>query len=77
MRKKLFQEKELALVAKRFREKSGLSMSEIARLLQVSRSVIFNAENAPEKSLIKIRIRIIELTGEKKVEGPFYVIRTI
>jgi predicted transcriptional regulator len=75
MRENLFQEKDLAALAKKCREESGYSMAEIARFLQVSRSVIFNAENVPEKSLIKTRIRIIELTGKKKVAGPLYFVR--
>lgn len=74
---KLYREQELASIAKEARIKTGKTMAEVSRMLQVSRSVIFNAENRPSKSLTKLRIRMIEELGTGSVKGPFFRIEWI
>lgn len=72
MEKEWFREEELAPLAKAARERSGKTMAQVARMLKVSRSVIYNAENLPEKSLTKIRCRMVEELSERALEGPFF-----
>jgi hypothetical protein len=72
MEKEWFRENELAMLAKAAREKSGKTMAEVARMLKVSRSVIYNAENVPKRSLTKVRCQMIERLTERSLEGPFF-----
>lgn len=65
-------ETELAHLAKKFREASGNSRAEAARELGVSHTALTNAEEDPERSLTKLRIRIIEAYSPHKVVGPRY-----
>jgi len=68
-------EKELANLAKQFREASGKSKAEVARQLRVSAPSVFNAEERPELSLTGLRIRIIERCSPFKVTGPVFQLK--
>ena len=59
-KKQLYPEKELAALAKQFRMAAGRNRAEAARELDVSRPSLIHAEDFPEKSFIKLRIRMIE-----------------
>ena len=74
LRQQLFSEKELAALAKKFREQSGKNKSEVARELGVHRATVSAAEERPELSLTKLRLRIIETYSSFKVEGPLYLL---
>ena len=69
---KVFAEKELAAVAKKFRVAAGKNQSQAARELGVARPSLIHAEDYPEKSFIKLRKRMIEKYSTYKVAGPFY-----
>lgn len=69
---KLFNESDLAELAKAVRMKSGRTKADLARELRVARSSIQLAEEDPEQSLTKLRIRIIEACSAYKVSGPGY-----
>ena len=71
-REKLLNEKELAALAKQFREASGKNRAEAARELGVSRVSIHRAEEEPEESLFKLRKRIIEKYSPFEVIGPVF-----
>jgi DNA-binding XRE family transcriptional regulator len=73
--KKLFSESELAAVAKRCRLKSGKKKSEAAEDLGVTRPTMQLAEENPEQSLTRLRIRIIEKYSSYKVVGPVYLLQ--
>jgi DNA-binding XRE family transcriptional regulator len=68
-------EQDLAVLAKRFRKQTKKSQAQTAREMQVSRVSIFNAEENPSQSLLKLRIRMIEMYSPYKLEGPFYVLK--
>jgi DNA-binding XRE family transcriptional regulator len=74
-KERLVQEKELAELAKRFREEAGKSKAEAARELQVAAPSIFSAEEEPEMSLTKLRIRIIETYSPYMVTGPLFLLK--
>jgi DNA-binding XRE family transcriptional regulator len=63
---------ELAALAKHLRVKSGKTKAEISRALGASRPSVQQAEENPEQSLTKLRIRIIEICSPNKVRGPVY-----
>jgi DNA-binding XRE family transcriptional regulator len=65
-------EPELAKLAKQFRLQSGESKADAAREFGVARSTIQLAEENPEQSLTKLRIRLIERYSKRRVAGPFY-----
>jgi len=71
-KKQLYAERELAALAKNFRVASGRNRAEAARELGVSRPSLIHAEDFPEKTFIKLRIRIIEKYSGYKVVGPAY-----
>jgi DNA-binding XRE family transcriptional regulator len=68
----MFTEEELATVAKGIRTAAGKNRSQAARELGVARPSLIHAEDHPEKTLIKLRIRIIEKYSPHRVTGPFY-----
>jgi DNA-binding XRE family transcriptional regulator len=74
MKPKKVTEQELAATAKASRKAAGKSKAEIARELDVAPPTVFNAEENPELSLTKLRIRIIETYSPYKVTGPFYML---
>lgn len=65
-------DEDLARLAKEFRTKAGVTKSEAARQLGVVKGTIHQAEECPDVSLAKIRIRIIEKYSPFKVTGRFY-----
>lgn len=65
-------ESELAALAKKVREATGKRKINVARELGVAPPAIFNAEEKPELSLHKLRIRMIETYSKYKVVGPVY-----
>ena len=65
-------EAKLAALAKYYRQASGKSQLDAARELRVSKPAIAMAENNPEKSLSKLRKRLIERYSPFKVVGPAY-----
>ena len=74
--KKLLSEKDLAMLAKRFREEAGKTRAEAAREMDVSHVSIHRAEENPEESLTQLRTRMIETYSPFKVKGPvFYLER--
>lgn len=75
MPKQLHSETELAALAKHFRIKSGKSKADISRELKASRPSVQQAEENPEQSLTKLRIRIIEHCSPYRVTGPVYLLK--
>lgn len=67
-------ETELAALAKKFREDSGKSRADAARDMGVKHPSIFHAEESPEKSYLRLRLRMIEAYSSYKVIGPVYLL---
>jgi DNA-binding XRE family transcriptional regulator len=73
MAKKTFlAESALAALAKKTRKASGKRKAQVARELGVSPPSLHSAEERPEMSLHKLRIRMIEAYSSYKVVGPVY-----
>jgi DNA-binding XRE family transcriptional regulator len=70
--KKLLTEIDLAALAKRFRKQAGKTRAEAGRELKVSHVSIHRAEENPEISLLKLRMRMIEAYSPFKVVGPVF-----
>jgi DNA-binding XRE family transcriptional regulator len=70
--KRLFREIELAALAKKFRQESGKKKARLARELGVTRPTMQDAEERPERSLTKLRCRIIEVCSPFQVQGPVF-----
>lgn len=70
----LITEPDLAALAKQLRLAAGKTRTEAARELGVARPTIAHAEDEPERSLTKIRIRIIEVYSTMRVSGPLFKI---
>jgi len=68
------EEHELAGLAKKFRQAAGKSKADVARELGVAAPTIFGAEEQPDMSLTKLRIRMIEAYSSFKVVGPVFVL---
>jgi DNA-binding XRE family transcriptional regulator len=69
---KLLTEKDLTKLAKQFRELAHKSRAQAGRELGVSHVSIYRAEENPNESLTKLRIRIIEAYSTLKVVGPVF-----
>lgn len=69
------EEKDLAALAKKLRIAAGKSKAGIARELGVKPPTVFAAEERPELSLTKLRIRIIESCSPYRVSGPVYILQ--
>lgn len=69
------EETELAALAKQFRQAAGKSKAEVARELGVAAPTVFGAEEQPDLSLTKLRIRIIETCSPFKVVGPVFFLK--
>jgi DNA-binding XRE family transcriptional regulator len=65
-------ENDLAVLAKEFRRQAGKTRAQAAREMEVSQTSIFNAEETPDQSLRKLRMRMIEAYSKFKVRGPVY-----
>jgi DNA-binding XRE family transcriptional regulator len=69
-------ENDLAALAKRFRREAKKTRAHAAREMNVSQTSIFNAEESPNQSLLKLRIRMIESYSEFRIVGPkFFLAR--
>lgn len=76
LKKQLLSERDLASLAMSLRKKAGKSRAEAGRELGVSHVSIHRAEENPEVSLLKLRIRMIEAYSSFKVTGPvFHLVR--
>jgi len=75
MPKKMFSERELADLAKHFREKSGKRKVDLARELKVGAPTVQQAEEYPEMSLTKVRKRIIEACSPYELVGPVFILK--
>jgi DNA-binding XRE family transcriptional regulator len=74
--KQVLTEKNLAALAKRFRKEAKKKRAQAARDMGVAQTSIFNAEETPNQSLTKMRIRLIEKYSPFKVVGPvFYLVK--
>ena len=67
-------EQDLAVLAKKVREKSGKKRAQAARDMGVFQTSIFHAEESPEQGLQKLRVRIIETYSPYKVTGPVFLL---
>ncbi len=72
---KFLAESELATLAKQMRLKTGKRKVEVARELGVKPSSVQLAEENPEQSLAKLRIRMIEKYSPYRVMGPVYLLK--
>jgi len=73
--KRPLQEKDLAALAKQFRQQAGKTKAEASLELGVNSSSMHLAEEDPEQSLTKLRIRLIEKYSPYKVVGPVYLLK--
>ena len=74
LKKQFLTENDLAALAKRFRKQSGKTRAQAARDLAVAQTSIFNAEETPKMSLLKMRMRIIAEYSPYKVKGPVFLL---
>ena len=72
MPKALLTETRLARIAKCFREQAGKSRAQAAREMKVAQVSVFRAEENPEESLLKLRMRMIKAYSSFKVVGPVF-----
>ena len=75
MADKVIEEKELAVLAKRFREAANVTRAQTARELNVAAPTVHYAEEEPQRGLHKLRKQIIEKYSEYEVVGPVYLLR--
>jgi DNA-binding XRE family transcriptional regulator len=68
----LLTENDLLALAKKYRKATGKTRAAVARELGVARPTVVQAEENPEQSLSKLRIRIIETYSPYKVTGPWF-----
>ena len=72
--KQILTELDMASAAKRFRKQAEKSRAQAARDMGVAQTSIFHAEESPEQSLIKLRVRMIERYSTFKVKGPLFLL---
>ena len=65
---------QLAALAKRYRVAAGKSRTEAARDMGIKHPAIFHAEESPQRSLSKLRKRLVEAYSPFRVIGPIYVL---
>jgi DNA-binding XRE family transcriptional regulator len=75
LRKQLLTERDLAALAKNFRKKADKTRAEAGRDLGVSHVSIHRAEENPEISLLKLRLRMINMYSPFKVIGPVFYLK--
>jgi DNA-binding XRE family transcriptional regulator len=68
-------EKDLARLAKKYRKAAGKTRAQAARDMGVAQTSIFNAEETPDMSLLKLRIRMIERYSSLRVTGPLFLLK--
>jgi len=73
-RKTTLNENDLAALAKTFRKQAGKTRAQAAREMGVKQTSIFNAEETPGQSLLKLRMRMIKVYSKFKVRGPVYLL---
>ena len=73
MRATTMNENDLAVLAKTFRRQSHTTRAQAARDMKVSQTSIFNAEETPQQSLVKLRMRMIEAYSKFKIRGPVFL----
>jgi DNA-binding XRE family transcriptional regulator len=73
-RKATMNENDLAVLAKDFRRKAGKTRAQAARDMSVAQTSIFHAEESPDQSLLKLRMRMIERYSRFKIRGPVYLL---
>lgn len=73
-KKRIVTEAEMASLAKQFREAAGKTRAQAARELNVSHVSVHQAEELPEKGLVNLRKRMIEIYSSHKVVGPVFVL---
>jgi len=73
-RKTTMNENDLIVLAKTFRRQAGKTRAQAAREMGVMQTSIFNAEETPGQSLLKLRMRMIEAYSKFKVRGPVYLL---
>ena len=73
--KRAFSERDLAALAAQFRKQAKKTRAEAAREMQVSQTSIFHAEESPEQSLLKLRVRMIEAYSPFVVTGAFFFLK--
>jgi DNA-binding XRE family transcriptional regulator len=73
-RKATMNENDLVALAKTFRRQAGKTRAQAAREMGVAQTSIFNAEETPGQSLLKLRMRMIEAYSPYKVRGPVYLL---
>jgi len=71
----LLTERDLAALAKNFRKKADKTRAEAGRDLGVSHVSIHRAEENPEISLLKLRLRMINMYSPFKVIGPVFYLK--
>jgi DNA-binding XRE family transcriptional regulator len=67
-------ENDLAVLAKVSRRQAGKTRAQAAREMGVAQTSIFHAEETPDQSLLKLRMRMIEAYSRFKVRGPVYLL---
>ena len=67
------EENDLAVHAKMFRRQASTTRAQAARDMKVSQTSIFNAEETFDRSLVKLRIRMIEAYSKFKIRGPVFL----
>lgn len=70
--KRLLTEKDLAALAKQLRKKADKTRAEAGRELGVSHVSIHRAEENPEESLLRLRMRMVETYSPFRVIGPVF-----
>ena len=58
MKRQGISERDLVVLAKRFRRQAGKTRAQAAREMEVSQTSIFNAEESPQQSLARLRERM-------------------
>ncbi len=56
------------------RRQAGRTRAQAARDMKVSQTSIFNAEETPDQSLVKLRVRMIEAYSKFNVRGPVFML---
>jgi hypothetical protein len=72
MKKEFLTEADLAALAKKMRKQAGKKRAQAKREMGVAQPSIFHAEESPEMSLTKLRVRMIEAYSPFKVVGPVF-----
>ena len=73
--KRVFRERDLAALAKRFRTRAGKTRAQAARDMGVAQPSIFHAEESPHLSLVRLRVRMIEAYSPFTVVGALFILK--